>query len=87
MYIIIAFWLGCNRPSGLLLYLFPYSRLSSCFLRLFYLSYFILAVPMGESLGDHSCMSSSFPIATLNGTCSFPTVQLQVHNREFGVKG
>ena len=45
------------------------------------LSYFILAVPMCECLGKHSCMSSSFPIAILNGTtCFFPTAQLQVHN-------
>ena len=30
-------------------------------------------------LGKHSCMSSSFPIAILNGNYFFPTVQLQVH--------
>ena len=42
-------------------------------------SYFILIVPMRDSLGKHSCMSSQFPIAMLNGTCFFPTVQLQVH--------
>ena len=35
------------------------------------MSYFILAVPMGECMGKHSCMSSSFPIAMLNGTSSF----------------
>ena len=34
-------------------------------------SYFILAVPMRECLGKHSCMSSPFPIAILNGTCLF----------------
>ena len=40
------------------------------------LSYFILAVPMRECLGKHSCMSSPFPIresphffAKRNGTC------------------
>ena len=44
------------------------------------LSYFVLAVPMRECLGKHSCMSSPFPIAIQNGTCFFPTVQLQVHN-------
>ena len=42
-------------------------------------SYFILAVPMHECLGKHSCMSSTFLIAILNSTCFFPTVQLQVH--------
>ena len=44
------------------------------------LSYFVLAVPMRECLGKHSCMSSQFPIAILNGTCIFPTMQLQVHS-------
>ena len=72
MFIIIVFRLGCDRPSGLLLFvaavLFPYSRLSSVCLRL---SHFILAVPMRACLGKHSCMSSQFPIAILNGTSSF----------------
>ena len=44
------------------------------------LSYFVLALPMRECLRNHSCMSSIFPIAILNSTCFFPTVQLQVHN-------
>ena len=44
------------------------------------LSYFILAVQIRECLGKHMGMSSSFPIAILNGTCFFPTVQLQVYN-------
>ena len=35
------------------------------------LSYFILAVPMRECVGKHSCMSSQFPIPILNGTSSF----------------
>ena len=34
------------------------------------LSNFYLAVPMHGCLGKHSCMSSPFPIAILNGTCS-----------------
>ena len=34
-------------------------------------SYFILAVPMRECLGKHSCMSSPCPIAILNGTFHF----------------
>ena len=34
-------------------------------------SYFILAVPMRKCLGKHSCMSSSFPIVTLNDTSFF----------------
>ena len=44
------------------------------------LSYFIIAVPMCGCLGEHSCTSSLFTIAILNGTCFFPLVQLQVHN-------
>ena len=43
-------------------------------------SYFILSLPMRESWGKLSCMSPPFPIAILNGTCFFLTVQLQVHN-------
>ena len=35
------------------------------------LSYFKFAVPMCECLGKFSCISSSFPIAILNGTSSF----------------
>ena len=34
------------------------------------LSNFYLAVPMRGCLGKHSCMSSPFPIAFLNGNCS-----------------
>ena len=34
-------------------------------------SYFILAVPMCECLGKHTCMSSLFPVAILNGTFIF----------------
>ena len=44
------------------------------------LSYFILAVPMLECLGKHSCMSSPFPIAILNATSSFLSlVQENIH--------
>ena len=39
------------------------------------LSYFILIVPMDECLGKHSCKSSPFPIATLNGTFFFCSVK------------
>ena len=66
MFIIIVFWLGCDRPSELLFFvptlllfiltplLLPSSSVS--------LSYFVLAVPMLECLGKHSCMSSPCPI-------------------------
>ena len=49
---------------------FPCS-LFSVFLLALSLSYLILAVPMRKCCGQHSCMSSSFSIFILNGTCSF----------------
>ena len=63
-FIFIVFWLGCDRPSGLLLFvpavvfsiLVPLFCVSSSVS----LSYFILAVPMRECLGKHSCISSHF---------------------------
>ena len=75
MFIIFVFWLGCDRPSGLLFFMLilllsilthlslPSSSIS--------LSYFILAVPMRECLEKHSCISSPFPIVILNGTFLF----------------
>ena len=72
MFIINVFSLGCDRPSGRLIFVpalllsiltplfLPSSSLS--------LSYFILAVPMRECLGKQSYMSSPIPIAILNGT-------------------
>ena len=75
MFIISAFWLGCDRPSQLL-YIMP-ALLLSILTPLFLLSssvslsYFVLAVPMRECLGKHSCMSSLCPIAILNGTFLF----------------
>ena len=48
-------------------YFFPHLFSSSSSVSLSYLN---LAVPMRGSLGKHSCMSSPFPIAILNGTCS-----------------
>ena len=74
MFIIIVFLFGSDKPSGFLFcarfasfYLTPLFLQSSSVS----LSYFILAVPMRECLGKHSCMSSSFPIATLNCTFFF----------------
>ena len=73
--IIIVFWLGCDKPSGLLL--FVTALLLSILTPLFLpsssvsLSYFVLAVPMLECLGKHPCMSSPCPIAILNGTFLF----------------
>ena len=79
MFIIIVFRLGCDRPSVLLL--FVPAVLSSILMPLFCasssvsLSYFIVAVPMRECLRKHSCMSSPFPIAILNGTSFLSLVQ------------
>ena len=69
MFIIIVFRLGCDRPSGLLLFvpavLFSILTPLYCVSSSVSLSYFILAVPLRECLGKHSCMSSPFPIAIL----------------------
>ena len=78
MFIIIVFWFGWFRPSGL-----PFSLVPARFHTLFSpssvtLSYFILAVPMCDCLGEHWGMSSWFNIR--NGTCFFPTLRLQVQN-------
>ena len=75
MFIISVFRLGCARPSGLLLFvpavLFSILTPLFCPSSSVSLSYFILAVAILECLGKHSCMSSPFPIAILNGTSSF----------------
>ena len=80
MFINNVFGLGQFRPWGLLFHFVPallLSILTPLFLPSFVsLSYFILAVPIRECLGKHLCTSSPFPIAILNGTCFFPTVQL-----------
>ena len=72
LFIIIVFWLGCDRPSGLPLFVpaLLFSILTPLFLppSSVSLSYFIIAVPMRKCLGKHSCMSSPFSIAILNGT-------------------
>ena len=62
-------------PSGLLL--FAPALLLSMLTPLFLpsasvsLSYFVLAVPIRQCLGKHSCMRSPCPIAILNGTLLF----------------
>ena len=75
LFIIIVFWLGGDRPSGLLSFVpaLLFSILTPLFLpsSSVSLSYFVLAVPMRECLGKHSCMSSPCPIAILNGTLHF----------------
>ena len=62
MFIIIVFWLGCDRKSRLLLSMpaLLLSMLTLLFLpsSSVFLSYFVLAVPRRECLGKHSCMSS-----------------------------
>ena len=75
LFIIIVFWLGCDTPSGLLLFVpvLLFSMLTPLFLpsSSVSLSYFVLAVPMRECFGKHSCMRSPCPIAILNGTFLF----------------
>ena len=60
---IILFWLGSDVPALLLSILMPLFLVFVC------LSYFILVVPMHVCLGEHSCISSQFPVAILN--CTF----------------
>ena len=43
------------------------------------LSYFNLAVPMRECLGKHSCLTSQFPMAILNGTSFLSLVQENIN--------
>ena len=54
--------------SSFILLLLPSSSVS--------LSNFYLAVPMRGCLGKHLCISSPFPIAILNGTCSLRAPKL-----------
>ena len=76
LFIIIVFRLGCDRPSGLLLFvpavLFSILTPLFCVSSSVSLSYFVLAVPIRNCLGKHSCMSFPCPIAILNGTFLFP---------------
>ena len=46
-----------------------------------YLSYSILAVPICECLGNHSCMRSPFPPAILNGTLFFCVTTLSKRSK------
>ena len=65
IFIIVVFRLGSHRPSALLFFVpaIFLSILTPHFLASLsvYLSYFILAVPMRECLGKHSCTSSPVP--------------------------
>ena len=75
MFINIVFWLGCDKPSGL--HLFVPVLLLSILKTLFLpfspvsLSYLILSVPMCKCSGKRSCLSSPFLITILNGTSYF----------------
>ena len=73
MFIIIVFWLGIVWPRDF----FFRARFASFNTHVFFLivfCFFIISfftVPMRECLGKHSCMSSPFLIAILNGTFFF----------------
>ena len=58
------FFFSCPR------YFFPYLFSSSYLLPLFHCLISILLFPCAGVWEKHSCMSSSFSIAILNGTCS-----------------
>ena len=86
MFIIIVFWLGNNRPSGLLfscpLCFFPYSRLSSYLLCCFFLL-FNSCCSHSRVFGKTLCMSSPFPIAILNDTYFFASRNSPCCGRSF----
>ena len=50
------------------------------------LSYFIDAVPIRQCLGKHSCVSSTFHIAILNGTCFFSGSATAIVHKENSVR-
>ena len=89
MFIIIIFWLGCDRPSGLLffrarfVFFIPTPLLPPSSVSLFY---FIRAVPMRKCLGKPSCMSSPFPISILNGTFFFRSVKAMNNWKRSAIK-
>ena len=72
MFINIVFWLGSDRLSGLLSFvpgvlfsILMHDSLLAVFVCLFVL--FHSCCSHCECLGKHSCLSSPFPIAILNG--------------------
>ena len=67
---IVDFALGLLVPS--VTFTFIFFRL----LLFFFVCYSIIAVPMRKSTREHSCTSSIFPVATLNGTFYFCSVKL-----------
>ena len=86
LFVIIVFWIVSDRPSGFLF--FVPALLLSVLTPLFFpsssvsLSYSFFLFPFAGVWENTraTCMSSPFPIVILNGTCFFPTVQLQVYN-------
>ena len=88
MFINIVFRLGNDRLSGLLSFVpaVLFSVLTPLFLQSssVLLSDFILAVPMRGCLGKHSCISSQFPIAILNGTSFFLSLMQEKLNMPSG---
>ena len=53
------------------IYFLPYSLSSSYILPLCLLLHFVVAFPMRKCSGKHSCVSSTIPIAMLNGPMYF----------------
>ena len=91
LFIIIAFWLGCDKPSGHFFFVpaLLFSILMPLSLPPSYFSYLLrlfLAVPMRKCLGKHLCMSSPFPIAILNGTFYFRSVKAMNNWKRSAIK-
>ena len=71
-YYYYIFGLGFETPSGLLFFrAFFASFYTHASLLTFFVCFFVLFGKTLECLGKHSCMSSPFPIAILNGTFIF----------------
>ena len=89
MFIIIVFLLGYDRPSGHLFFAsVAFFHTHASFLTVFvcFFTYVIFAVPMRECLGKHLCMSCSFPIAILNGTCFIRSVKAMNNRKRIAIK-
>ena len=93
LFIIIVFWLECDRPSGLVFFVTALLLstltplfLSSTSVSLSYDKWQAFAVPMRECLGKQSCMSSPFPIAILNATFFFRSVKAMNNWKRSAIK-
>ena len=90
MFIIIVFWLRCDRPQNLFfscpLCLFPHSRLSCILRRFLYLISFLLFPCANVWKITLAWVISSFPIAILNGAFFFRSVKAMNNLKRSAIK-